>query len=284
MCLNMNLNCTAVLAILMSQMFIFIMVAELLKKFEYIKTVHIYDLKESLDFDWKGNTIRISSDVVENIFEFNLGSDDFLESIKEVQIFYEKLCKSAVDIEKDTKILQIYFKYLDRIDIELWNQFQLMLNFKELIEIIKIPQIFSIKTLFPLGLKKNVIKSTNGCVLFLLPETEYFVNYTQLKISIDESNCRVEGDYLRFEGSFTNLELTSEGLATTSKDYDITDFENIQEPIMLLHKKFIHEFELKSKTRASKIFPTRQIKIDIIDHMTVKVPSLISYLQSFSKK
>ena len=65
------------------------------------KVLKIDEIKYDLNIDWETDRIKISQKCIQDIENHTLGTDRFIDSVKEIEIYDVPRSKSAIEIQQD---------------------------------------------------------------------------------------------------------------------------------------------------------------------------------------
>ena len=77
----------------------------------------IDEIKYDLNIDWEADRIKISQKCIQDIENHTLGTDRFIDSVKEIEIYDVPRSNSAIEIQKDADCLQKCFRNSERMRI-----------------------------------------------------------------------------------------------------------------------------------------------------------------------
>ena len=77
----------------------------------------IDEIKYDLNIDWEADRIKISQECIQDIENHTLGTDKFIDSVKEIEIYDVPRSNSAIEIQQDADCLQKCFRNSERISI-----------------------------------------------------------------------------------------------------------------------------------------------------------------------
>ena len=81
------------------------------------KVLKIDEIKYDLNIDWEADRIKISQKCIQDIENHTLGTDRFIDSVKEIEIYNVPYSKSALEIQQDADCLQKCFRNSERMRI-----------------------------------------------------------------------------------------------------------------------------------------------------------------------
>ena len=191
-------------------------------------------IESDFNIDWTADKIELNSNWISEIKIYNLGTQEFLNSIKSVKIKY--LDEFEVEqIYEDWKYLKEQFLSLDKIDLAFSNNWSLE----------QIIQVWSINTINKIEISDNNyadtcdIGSQEGWLLLYAQGKKHQINYQNLLISWDFKKCFAQGEYVIAKCNNMPLEFEFKGIDCSSKLYESVEFYD-DENLIVLHNKYVH--------------------------------------------
>ena len=93
-------------------------ITDTIPKFDWkSKALKIDEIKYDLNIDWEADRIKIRQECIQDIENHTLGTDRFIDSVKEIEIYDVPHRNSAREIQQDADCLQKCFRNLERISI-----------------------------------------------------------------------------------------------------------------------------------------------------------------------
>ena len=111
----------------------------------------------------------------------------------------------------------------------------------------------------------------------------HFISFKNLKITFYYQNYTTQGDYVIFDFNYATVELDIEEITKSCKDYDSLKLELIDEPSIIIHRKYIHKLKIdKVLEHILMLEPTQSLSLDVTNEYAGRPKYLISYLKSHS--
>ena len=111
-----------------------------------------------------------------------------------------------------------------------------------------------------LRLSRYTVKSMYGFVLFFQIGFKSIVRYDKFTLHSKPNQYSVQGDYIIFSDDFQRFELNFCEILENHKDYDELEMEDLKDPVIVLHKKYIHKLTLRNYLDHELGFrPTKQL-------------------------
>ena len=169
--------------------------------------------------------------------QFSFGTEQFMKSVNTISINYQQVLDMP-DIQNDIDTLLEHFKNTTTFD--LWNF--CFVSFKQIYKILMSHRINQISFNGD-GYEDNdeyMIESQAGCMLFYDNDEKHYVNFRNLNLKSDSSHYISQNDYVIFTNESVSLKFDYEGMVESCNDYACIELENIDKPVIIMHRKYIH--------------------------------------------
>ena len=130
---------------------------------------------------------------------------------------------------------------------------------------------------------KYGVESKDGCLILYDSNIQLSVNYKSLTLRCSLLPYKVLDEYVIFHYSKIAVELDYEEVGGHCEDYDDLNLDALENPVIVLHKKYIHKLHADSdKVHKLGFEPTEYLELNIKDMPKTEVKELEEYLSSHS--
>ena len=127
------------------------------------------------------------------------------------------------------------------------------------------------------------IESNGGFLVLYDGNNQLFVNFNWLAIGCIQSSCKTQGEYVIFHDKHIKVALYCEEICDHCEDYDDLSLDTIEDPVIVLHTKYIQKLHADSRTIHLLGFePTKHLELDLKDMSKFEVRELEKYVSSHS--
>ena len=186
---------------------------------------------------------------------------------------------SSSDIFGNLDILHKYFNNLECIN--------LMTNAD--LSIHEIGKIFNNRKIHLNKLERSSnnsdcsIASKVGCVVLYDGQDHFYINFKTFRLYFYSDNYTTQGDYVIFYYNHKSMELKDGEVTEYSQKYDSLNFELIDRPSIIVHKKYIYELYIENCLENSlDIEPTQSLNLFISNANKNNQKAILEYLNTHS--
>ena len=130
---------------------------------------------------------------------------------------------------------------------------------------------------------KYGIESNDGCLVLYDGNNQLFVNFNWLKLRCSYYSCKTQGEYVIFNYKDIRVAFDCEEICDHCEDYDDLSLDTIEDPVIVLHTKYIQKLHADSRTIHLLGFePTKHLELDLKDMSKFEVRELEKYVSSHS--
>ena len=183
------------------------------------------------------------------------------------------------DIFDDLDIIQEYFNNLKCVNLNTSDNLSLI----EIGSILGNQKLNYFEFMGPEYKYGNSIQSKTGRVFLYDCDNHYCVKFKNLKMIFYQQNYTTQDDYVIFNFKHLGVELDVEDVTDSYQDYESLELESINEPSIIIHRRYIEKLELnKCLEHDLNIVPTQSLHLYVTKEYANKSKHLVQYLNSHS--
>ena len=224
-----------------------------------------------MNIDCIANQIKIYPYCYENLTEYTLGTQKFRDSVQIVDIpLVSYFIKHSILSGKD--ILHKYFRNLKCVNLNSSNK----LSLSEINLVLNIWKINQLKFEGEKCQDEYSIRSKAGSIALHGCKIHHYIKFKNLKICSYKKNYTIQDDYVIFEHEHAGVEVEIEEVTEFCKDYKSLELGKISQPSIIIHKKYIHELDIKGNLSHTLYFePTRSLSLNVTERYGQEFKNLV---------